>query len=385
MIESDKRHIYVMAFFYALILTFIIGIPAYFYIGVEKEHHRQNQSKALERYAFGVQKSIYDFSRTNGTVYDFPRSLEFGAVLFDAEGKMRFSTDARHYTPAMFNVKDAHKIVKHVALGPNRLGASQLVVTEPLSYRDVYIKATISALFIATIIFISAIFFIRLSLHPLERANRYLNTFFNDAMHELKTPLGVITLNLEILAEKYHGKEIRRLQNSVRNIALIYEDIEYLIKHRYIDYRLETIDISRLLAERIDLFNDLAATKSIILYSDIASSLAVDINRIELQRIIDNTLSNAIKYSGAHSEISIRLARINEQVVLSIKDQGTGIRDTRKIFERYRREESVKGGFGIGLSIVKHICDKNGIAINVQSTPGKGSNFIYTFSPHKLT
>ena len=379
MIESDKRHVYVIAFFYALLMTVIIGIPAYFYIAVEKENYRENRTKDLERYAFGVQKSIYDFSRTDGTVYDFPRSLEYDAVLFGPNGRMRFSTDGAAYDLRSFDAPGPHRIVKRIVLAPNRLRATLLIVSETISYRDLYIKAMISALFIATVIFLSAIFFIRLSLYPLERANRYLNTFFNDAMHELKTPLGVISLNLEMLGEKYSGKEVQRLRNSVRNISLIYEDIEYLIKHRYIDYRPERIDLAALLAERVELFRDLADAKSITLHTRITSPLYVVINRIELQRIVDNTLSNAVKYSDTHTAISVVLAREEGRIILRISDQGHGIREIKKIFERYRREDTVKGGFGIGLSIVRHICDKNGVRLDVESAPGRGSTFTYTF------
>jgi two-component system, OmpR family, sensor kinase len=170
----------------------------------------------------------------------------------------------------------------------------------------------------------------------------------------------------------------------VRNITLIYEDIEYLIKHRYIDYRPERIDISQLLRERIELFRDLADVKQMTLRTDITAGLFVNINRIELQRVIDNTLSNALKYSQNRSEIFIRLAAANGRTVLSIKDQGHGIKEIKKIFERYRREDTVKGGFGIGLSIVKHICDKNGIQLHVDSTPGKGSTFTYTFAEREV-
>jgi two-component system, OmpR family, sensor kinase len=380
LIDSDKRHIYVIAFFYALLMIIIIGIPAYFYIGVEKENYRQIRTKELERYAFGVQKSIYDFSRTERKVYDFPRSLEYDAILFDRNGRMRFSTDGLVHTTQMFDTPDTCRIVKRIALAPNRLGAAQLVVSEPISYRDIYNKVMISALFIGMVIFISTFFFIRMSLYPLERANRRLNTFFNDAMHELKTPLGVITLNLEFLAEKYRGKELTRLQNSVRNISMIYEDIEYLIKHRYIDYRPERIDVSALLIERVELFRDLANVKSITLQTQIDPSQFVNINRIELQRIIDNTLSNAVKYSGEKTEISVRLVRERTHIVISITDHGHGINEVNRIFERYHREDTVKGGFGIGLSIVKHICDKNDIGLYVESEPGEGSTFSYTFT-----
>ena len=71
----------------------------------------------------------------------------------------------------------------------------------------------------------------------------------------------------------------------------------------------------------------------------------------------------------------------NENLQMSVQDEGIGIEDSKKIFERYHREDTIQGGFGIGLSIVKHICEKYGITIKVESSPNKGSTFTYIF-PH---
>ncbi|RUM65661.1 MAG: sensor histidine kinase, partial [Sulfurospirillum sp.] len=220
------------------------------------------------------------------------------------------------------------------------------------------------------------------SMRPLEQLNRYLRTFFNDAMHELKTPLGVMQLNLETLRAKEESRVLRRLYNSMQSMILIYEDIEYHIKHTHVEYKPEKIDVSYFLRNRVEVFRDLAKVKEIVIEEDICENITLMINRIELQRIIDNTLSNAIKYSEKRRRIFVRLFHEEEKIVLVIQDEGVGIKDTKKIFERYRREDTVKGGFGIGLSIVKHICDKNHIDITVTTSPQKGSTFTYTFRPH---
>lgn len=97
--------------------------------------------------------------------------------------------------------------------------------------------------------------------------------------------------------------------------------------------------------------------------------------------MIDNTLSNAIKYSDESSKIIISLNNNDKsKAIFSVKDFGKGIKDTEKIFDRYHREESIKGGFGIGLNIVKKICSKNSIEINVSTKINEGSTFTYYFS-----
>ena len=89
--------------------------------------------------------------------------------------------------------------------------------------------------------------------------------------------------------------------------------------------------------------------------------------------VLDNLLSNAIKYNKKGGEIEIVLG----QGSLSISDSGCGMADSQKgrIFERYVRCNDYQGGFGIGLTLVKRICDEYDINIEVQSQQGRGSRF----------
>ena len=379
MIRSDRRIVVRNASLFALVITLILSIPTFFYLQAEKELARGRQMKSLERYALSVRKSIDEFSRGSGSVFTFPRSLLYRAELADGKGRVIFRTDS-----GSSDEQAKEGMLRYsLLLGPNRLDARKLLVEAPPQNQALYIKAIVATLLLALVIFFLSILFIRISMAPLERANRSLNRFFNDAMHELKTPLGVLQLNLEMLDPSCGGKILRRLRNSVQNIALIYEDVEYLIKHNYISYSSEEIDCSEFLRQRIEPFVDLAEAKKITIRSKIEPGIHCRINRIELQRIIDNTLSNAVKYSPSGSEIDVTLLARPDGARLCIRDRGVGIRDTEAIFIRYHREESVAGGFGIGLSIVRHICDKHGIRVTVESEPGKGSTFCYEFLTKK--
>lgn len=356
-----------------------MSIPAYFYINIEKQSYRQKEIKKLELYTFGVEKAIYSFSRSKKNIFDFPRSLFYNAYLYNNNQKMIFSTNAQEHPLGYFTNLDESIINKKTSLNSNRLQAKYLIVEKEFSFKEIYIKALISALFFGSIIFFLAIFFIKISIRPFEKANKYLNAFFNDAMHELKTPLGVMQLNLEIIRSKQENKELQRLSNSLQNIILVYEDIEYFIKYTYVDYRPERVDLSLLLQERVDIFCDLAKVQNISIKREVNSEIFVFINRIEVQRIIDNTISNAIKYSDKNKLITITLTKQHDDAILSICDQGHGIENIKEIFTRHYRENSVKGGFGIGLNIVKNICDKNNIFISIDSTLGIGSTFTYKF------
>lgn len=106
-----------------------------------------------------------------------------------------------------------------IELSNNRLGARYLKVEKNISYKEVYLKILVLSLCIGLFIFISIYLIIKASIEPYKKANEYLDAFFNDAMHELKTPLGVIQLNLEILDEKQPDtKELNRSINAVKNL-----------------------------------------------------------------------------------------------------------------------------------------------------------------------
>ncbi|HIP59537.1 MAG TPA: HAMP domain-containing histidine kinase [Campylobacterales bacterium] len=380
LIEKDKRYIYTLAFFYSMLIISVMSLPAFFYISVEKKSYKQTEMQNLEHYLYGVEKSIYDFSRTNKHIFHFPRSLFYTACLYGQNGKMLFATDKAFCKNITLKISQDEILSKKILLTSNRLHAKQLIIAKRFSYQNIYTKALIAALFLGAIIFFMTLFFIRISLRPLEKANKYLNTFFNDAIHELKTPLGVMQLNLEFLRSKEESRALRRLYNSMQSIILIYEDIEYHIKHTHVQYKAEHLNFSEFLQSRVEVFYDLAGIKNICIEEHITEKLLLDINRIELQRIIDNTISNSIKYSPKWTKIVIKLYKESEHIIFSVKDEGVGIKDTKKIFERYTREDVIQGGFGIGLSIVKYICNKNNIEISVDTKISKGSLFSYKFS-----
>ena len=363
-----------------MLIIVIVSIPAFFYISVEKKNYKQTEMQSLQHYMFGVEKSIYDFSRTDKYVFNFPRSLFYTSCLYDKNDELLFATDENVCQAVASQKAQASMLSKKNLLNPNRLQAAYLVIVKEFSYKAIYTRAFIAALFLGAIVFFMTLFFIKISLRPLEKANRYLNVFFNDAMHELKTPLGVMQLNLELLRSKEESKVLRRLYNSMQSMILIYEDIEYHIKHTHVVYKAEHLNFSHFLQNRIEVFTDLARVKNMTIEEKITADLSLDMNRIELQRVIDNTISNAIKYSPKETKIVIRLYKEADHIIFSVKDEGAGIKDTEKIFERYARENTIQGGFGIGLSIVKHICDKNGIEISVETQLSQGSLFSYKFS-----
>jgi signal transduction histidine kinase len=155
--------------------------------------------------------------------------------------------------------------------------------------------------------------------------------------------------------------------------------MDYLIKQGRIEHKKEHIDMGEFIQKRADYFQEVANLKHITLNTYIEKELEYYCSKTKLQRIVDNTISNAIKYSHDNTQVDITLKMKYENMLFEVKDQGVGIENVDRIFSRYYRENEAKGGFGIGLNIVKQIIDEEGIGLHVISTLGNGASFTYTF------
>ncbi|RXK01191.1 hypothetical protein CRU98_01715 [Arcobacter sp. CECT 8986] len=373
MIEKSKNFILKISLFYTLIFIIFIAIPTYFYTKLELKSYINEQNRQIAEYAQNFQKQIYDFSLSSNKTFNFPKSFKYEISLLSKNRKIIFESKLQK--------KMQKNLSYEITLSKNRLDAQYLIINKEISYTQIYLKSLILCLFVALFMFISIYFLIKASIEPFKKANEYLDAFFNDAMHELKTPLGIIQLNLEILDEKQpKTKEICRSVNAVKNLFLVYEDIEYLIKQKSVKYNKEEIDFSNFLNQRLDQFDSLLNPKNLMFNLNIEDNLSLFINRTHLQRVIDNTLSNAIKYSFKDTKISVNLSLDTQQnIVFSVHNFSNKIENKKTIFDRYYKENHIKGGFGIGLNIVKNICNYNNIKIEVDSNSETGTTFKYTF------
>lgn len=356
-------------FLQVIILVLIATIPMYFYVNSEIKNKILQDNIQLEQYAKKVAYKIYKFSNSNDKEFYFPRSNIFKSAIYDKNYKEIFS----------LLDKQNNRYYKYY-LKPNVLGANYLVVSKKISYSKIILNSLIILIVIVFLVFLSSFFIIQQVSLSYKEFNKHFENFIKDAMHELKTPIGVILLNLDGLNLIYQdNKMIRRAKSALKNMVVVYEDLEFFVMKNKILHPKIDIDFSKFCEERVEFFSDLLKSKDIKIDLNIEDNININFSKIELSRILDNTISNAIKYSKNNTIINIELYRNTHSVVLKIQDEGRGIVDIKKIFNRYYRGDKISGGFGIGLNIVKNICDKNNVEIDVTSTLNKGSVFIYTF------
>ena len=365
-----------------VLLTLLIAfIPIYFYLDASFENQNIKDKMDLKNHAYSVISKIDSFEKENSTIFYYPRSNIYFSGIFDKNNQIIFSllkkNNLEFFEEFLIN-KD--EICYKNYLNENIFEAKFLVVCKEIDNSQVIYNAIILILSISCFIFLSSFFIIKQSIEPYKRLNQYLDDFLKDAMHELKTPIGVARINVDMLQMRLkNDKYILRIKSALKNMTVIYEDLEYYMQQNMVKDEKTNINFSSFLERRIEFFNDLVISKNIKFAKNIQNDIYMIFNELELYRIIDNNISNAIKYSKDGSNILISLEKENNQIKLMFKDEGIGIKDKSKIFERYYRGDKITGGFGIGLSIVKNICVKNKIDIQVESQINKGTTFIYLF------
>lgn len=223
-------------------------------------------------------------------------------------------------------------------------------------------------------------FLVRLALKPLNQKIEELNLFIKDTTHEINTPLSVLQMSVDridknVLQEK-DLKKFNSIIVAARTLESIYHSLIYTSFGR-LENKVEDIELSNLIKERLNYFEMLFAQKNITISSEL-QSVMLKANAKSITLVIDNLLSNAYKYTPKNGSVEIRTFQERGENFLCIKDNGYGIaqKDIEHIFKRFTRFDSTKGGFGLGLSIVKKICDEFKIKIECKSELKKGSEFI---------
>ncbi|MGB5444003.1 MAG: ATP-binding protein, partial [Psychromonas sp.] len=221
----------------------------------------------------------------------------------------------------------------------------------------------------------------------LERVRR---DFVANASHELKTPITVIRgLSETILDDPQMPAEIRN--RFITNINTQSIRLTSLVTDLMSISRLEAnqntpvfaaVDLNRSIKQAIKNAGSCADDKSISISKQLPDDKAIiSGDQQEINQLIDNLLSNAIRYTPVQGNINISLVKQNGEAIMTVKDTGIGIslKHQKRIFERFYRVDKARtrelGGTGLGLSIVKNIAEKHHGQVTVNSTEGHGSTF----------
>ena len=262
---------------------------------------------------------------------------------------------------AYFPIGGSQENVLKIYYDAQKYTAAQKVVKNDLLF---------SFLVISLVVVLLSSIFSLYTLSPLRNALKLTEEFIKDILHDFNTPLSTLRLNTSMLKDEIgENKKILRIENSVRNILSLQSNLHsYLTNHAA---QKETFSLSELLSERIETME--SNYKDIDFVVDV-KGVNVHTNKKAFSRIVDNLLSNAAKYNKADGTVICTFK--NE--ILAITDNGKGIENPKKVFDRFYKEQ--ERGIGIGLHIVKKLCDELYIDISLTSVVDKGSTFSLNLS-----
>jgi len=215
----------------------------------------------------------------------------------------------------------------------------------------------------------------------IDKLLRQQDMFVKKIMHEINTPLSIISLNCDSLEREIGFKdEVEVIKASTKTLSSIYSDLSYIIKKETKPQSKTKINLLKFISSRVAFFDELAKVKDIFIELESTNEYEIQFNEYELERVIDNTLSNSIKYSNKSSIITIFVGIENGKHILQIKDEGIGIDKPEEVFLPYFQQSRANIGLGLGLSIVKDICDKYDVSIDIDSALNIGTSVTYNFS-----
>lgn len=228
----------------------------------------------------------------------------------------------------------------------------------------------------------------------LQDMDDYQKKFIGNVSHDFRSPLTSIKGYLEAMADGTIPPEMQEryfkiLLFETERLRDLTEDLlslnEFDTKSLLLDYT--TFDIHEVIKNTVDSFEGTCAQKKISIELVLSSKVSnVNADKRKIQQVLYNLVDNAIKFSPNDSEITIETRDKSGKVFVSVKDNGIGIpkKSITKIWERFYKTDLSRGkdkkGTGLGLAIVKEIIQAHNENINVVSTEGVGTEFIFSLS-----
>ena len=231
---------------------------------------------------------------------------------------------------------------------------------------------------------------VKKSLEKERELSELRSRFISMTSHEFRTPLTSILSSAEIiekyfdkLSDEQRAKNLHRIQDNVKHMTQLLSDVLFIGKTeaKKLQLHRQMIDLKQLCKNIVEQFeiNLILKTKHRLVFVEKNLSEEVSLDPKMIRQILDNLISNAIKYSSEGSEVKFEAECTDEKIFFTVKDNGIGIppEDQKRLFEPFHRaaNASAISGTGLGLAIVKGSVEQHGGTIKVESELGKGTTF----------
>jgi two-component system OmpR family sensor kinase len=380
LLSSEKRSLFRFLAIYLTSTFLLFSLASWIFYTFSKHQLLDQQIETIKHEAQYIKSELrkLHFSDTKKIVY--PKSNLVKSAIFDLDETYIFGT-----FKTTLNIPNNKDQLYHVInIKPYYLGAAYLMVKSDIDFKPIReLKKNIILLMLLVGLFFTSLgyFLGKLFIAPMRESMEQMNNFIQDTTHELNTPISTILTNIEMIEDlnklPQNQPELKRIEIASKTLSRIHDDLTYLnLNHKY-HREIVALSMHELVQERVLYFQALAEAKSLKISLNIEQNIVLNIDKNDALRLIDNLISNAIKYNKLNGNIYIIL----NKKLFSIEDTGVGIkkRDLANITTRFKRANKNEGGFGIGLDIVNKVIKTYGFTLTINSIYDIGTKVTITW------
>lgn len=363
LVEKKSLRRFLLVYIFSTLL--LLGIGAFFYYKVSYQSlldiHINIMKQSIDTFMFINQKKR--FLRTGATP-DYQDNIPIATYVNSKFYVGNFEPKNIHLEKEYYMQESK---LYYINKEFKRFGEIHFVTYSDISKSIVKLQKSILLFLLLSTIFILLVAVVlgKIFIHPMKETIVSLENFIADATHEINTPISTILINVEMTKELYpelsNTEEYQKIKTSAERLSKIFKDLSFARLNHKQQQKLENLKLDELLRERITFFKTHIDNKYLTISTEIdQKNILVD--KEDMIRIIDNLISNAIKYSPPNEHIFISLKEC-----LKIQNKGQ-IKNKKNILKKYQRENISEGGFGLGLHIIEKICKRYGFVFTIENS-----------------
>jgi two-component system OmpR family sensor kinase len=355
-------------------------MAAYWFYTSQKSMQMQNNYYKMNNIADTVSADVinaqmkdkkFTLKKFNGysvALFDKDKNLKYGQIIQKVDFSKMYYMNGLTFTLTSQRTA-GHLGIQTVVVQSNQCSSNVMKMKN---------KVILTSIFVGVLIIIIAVILSNIFLRPIKEKMQEIEDFVKDTTHELNTPITALMMSTSRAKSKkiYDEKIMQNISISTKQLYDIYSSLSFLSFDESAEEAVD-LDFVDVVEQSIKYFDELLDKKHIDL-EFISSTCKLHIAPRKAKMLINNLLSNSIKYSFPNSKIYLHVDKNS----FSIKDEGIGIARDKldSIFERFTRANSYAGGFGVGLNIVQSIINEYRYSINIDSQENIGTTITIKFS-----
>ena len=379
--REEKKTLFQFLSLYLGSLFILFAVIAYLFYLTQYRMHHENIKHQMQMKASELSSQIIHahMSKEELSLVELSKSDKFKLGFYDKLQKPLATTVKQKidFSKELNENKNNLLLVNQGAFG--HLGVTYIVIAENSFIDSISkIKKEIITFLLILYLFITIVgyYLAKLFIKPIQMKRIALDNFIKESTHELNTPISALLMSIKP-QQQMSQKEYSRIKISANRISDIYKDLTYHFLRDNKPQKKLIKNINKALRTQISHLAPLAEKKKLTIVESYDNEIKFEIDEESLIRLLNNLLTNAIKYNKIGGKIEITV----KDQTLTIKDSGIGIEKKyqKEIYNRFYRATEQSGGFGLGLNIVYNICKIYNIKIDMESQEGVGTKFKLIF------